>query len=147
MNAKEYLSRYHETEIKINKLQQMVDEYIRLANSIPGINFDAIRVDGTKSLQAPFEKWILRALNDEAVILELKSKLPIIKGEIIALIDELEDKELRKLLIYRYLDWSSWQEIADKMFVSISTLKRWHKTAIESISTNTKESHEFKHKT
>jgi hypothetical protein len=130
MNAKEYLSRYHETEIKINKLQQMVDEYIRLANSIPGINFDAIRVDGTKSLKAPFEKWILRALNDESVITELKSKLPIIKGEIIAAIDELEDKELRKLLIYRYLDWSSWQEIADKMFVSISTLKRWHKEAL-----------------
>jgi len=133
MNAKEYLSRYHETEIKINKLQQMVDEYIRLANSIPGINFDAIRVDGTKSLHAPFEKWILRALNDEAVIIELKRKLPIIKGEIIAVIDELEDKELRKLLIYRYLDWSSWQEIADKMFVSISTLKRWHKIALQSI--------------
>jgi DNA-directed RNA polymerase specialized sigma subunit len=131
MNAKEYLSRYHETEIKINKLQQMVDEYIRLANSIPGINFDAIRVDGTKSLQAPFEKWILRALNDEAVIIELKRKLPIIKGEIIAVIDELEDKELRKLLIYRYLDWSSWQEIADKMFVSISTLKRWHLKALD----------------
>jgi hypothetical protein len=130
MNAKEYLSRYHETEIKINKLQQIVDEYIRLANSIPGINFDAIRVDGTKSLQAPFEKWILRALNDEAVISELKRKLPIIKGEIIAAIDELEDKELRKLLIYRYLDWSSWQEMADKMFVSISTLKRWHKEAL-----------------
>lgn len=131
MNVKEYLSRYHETEIKIKKLQQMVDEYIRLANSIPGINFDAIRVDGTKSLQAPFEKWILRALNDEAVIIELKRILPIIKGEIIAVIDELEDKELRKLLIYRYLDWSSWQEIADKMFVSISTIKRWHKTALE----------------
>jgi DNA-directed RNA polymerase specialized sigma subunit len=130
MNAKEYLSRYHETEIKINKLQQMVDEYIRLANSIPGINFDAIRVDGTKSLQAPFEKWILKALDDEAVIIELKRKLPIIKGEIIAFIDKLEDKELRKLLIYRYLDWSSWQEIADKMFVSISTLKRWHIKAL-----------------
>jgi DNA-directed RNA polymerase specialized sigma subunit len=131
MNVKEYLSRYHETEIKIIKLQQMVDEYIRLANSIPGINFDAIRVDGTKSLQAPFEKWILRALNDEAVIVELKRKLPIIKGEIIAVIDELEDKELRKLLIYRYLDWSSWQEIAEKMFVSISTLKRWHLKALD----------------
>ena len=133
MNAKEYLSRYHEAEIKINKLQQMVDEYIRLANSIPGINFDAIRVDGTKNLKAPFEKWILRALDDEAVIIELKSKLPIIKGEIIAVIDEIEDKELRKLLIYRYLDWSSWQEIAEKMFVSISTLKRWHVCALNLI--------------
>ena len=133
MNVKEFLSRYHETEVKISKLQQIVDEYIRLANSIPGINFDAIRVDGTKSLEAPFEKWILRALNDEVVIEELKRELPIIKGEIVAAIDELEDKELRKVLIYRYIDRNSWQEIAAKMYVSISTLKRWHKTALQCI--------------
>lgn len=130
MNVKEFLSRYHDTQVKITKLQQIVDEYIRLANSLPGINFDAIRVDGTKSLRAPFEKWILRALNDEVVIEELKRELPIIKGEIIAAIDELEDKELRKLLIYRYIDWNSWHEIAEKLFVSNSTLKRWHKDAL-----------------
>jgi len=131
MNVKEFLSRYHDTQVKITKLQQIVDEYIRLANSIPGINFDAIRVDGTKSLQAPFEKWILRALNDEVVIEELKRELPKIKGEIIAAIDELEDKELRKLLIYRYIDWNSWQEIAEKLYVSMSTVKRWHEIALD----------------
>ena len=130
MNVKEFLSRYHDTQVKITKLQQIVDEYIRLANSIPGINFDAIRVDGTKSLQAPFEKWILRALNDEVVIEELKRELPIIKGEIIAAIDEVEDDELRKLLIYRYIDWNSWQEIAEKLYVSMSTVKRWHEIAL-----------------
>lgn len=40
MNVKEYLSRYHNTELKISRLQIEVEEYIRLANSIPGINFD-----------------------------------------------------------------------------------------------------------
>lgn len=73
MNVKEYfLSRYHETKVKIEKLEQIVAEYIRLANSIPGISFNAIRVDGTKSLDAPFEKWIHSALEDELVIEELK---------------------------------------------------------------------------
>ena len=130
MNVKEYLSRYYETKVKIEKLEQIVAEYIRLANSIPGINFDQIRIDGTKSLQAPFEKWIHRALNDEAEIEKLKRNLPIIKGEIIAAIDMIEDKALRKLLIYRYVDWIGWQEIATKLYVSVSTLKRWHKKAL-----------------
>ncbi|MCB9196558.1 MAG: hypothetical protein H6598_10065 [Flavobacteriales bacterium] len=130
MNIKEYLSRYHETKVKIKELQQMVAEYIRLANSIPGINFDQVRIDGTKSLQAPFEKWIIRALDDEAEIEELKRTLPIIKGEIIAAIDTIEGKELKKLLIYRYIDCISWQEIAEKLFVSYSTLKRWHIKAL-----------------
>ena len=134
MNAKEFLSRYHETEIKISKLQQMVDEYIRLANTIPGINFDAIRVDGTKNLKAPFEKWILRALDDEAVIVELKRKLPIIKGEIVSLIESLDDSDLKRVLLFRYIDWLSWSEISKKMYYSTATIRRWHDKALLEIS-------------
>lgn len=133
MNVKEYLSRYHDTELKISRLQVEVEEYIRLANSIPGINFDQIRVDGTKSLEAPFEKWIHKALDNENLIVDLKRRLPIIKGEIMSVIDELEDTELRKVLIYRYIDWQSWNDIAAKMFVSISTLKRWHKKGLNMV--------------
>src|SRR5690554_1808922 len=115
MNVKEYLSRYHETKVKIKELEQIVTEYIRLANSIPGINFDQVRIDGTKSLQAPFEKWIIRALDDEAEIEELKRTLPIIKGEIICRIDLLENKELRRMLILRYIDNYNWMEISELM--------------------------------
>ena len=130
MNVKDYLSRYHYTELKIQRMQEEVYEYNRLANTIPGCNFDAIRVDGTKSLDAPFTKWIHKAMEQELLIEDMKRKLPIIKCEIISVIDELEDTELKKLLIYRYIDWLSWSDIAAKMYVSLSTLKRWHKNAI-----------------
>jgi len=133
MNVKDYLSRYHYTELKIKHMQEEVYEYNRLANSIPGCNFDAIRVDGTKSLEAPFTKWIHKALEQELLIEDMKRKLPIIKCEIISVIDELEDTELKRLLIYRYIDWLSWSDITEKMFVSISTLKRWHNNALMSI--------------
>ena len=133
MNVKEYLSRYHETKVKIKELEQIVAEYIRLANSIPGINFDQVRIDGTKSLQAPFEKWILRALDDEMLIESLNKELPNIKCEIIAIIDEVDDKELRKVLIYRYIDWNNWNEIAAKMSYSYSTARRLHDRAIKAI--------------
>ena len=133
MNVKEYLSRYHETKVKIEKLEQIVAEYIRLANSIPGINFDQVRIDGTKSLQAPFEKWIIRALDDEILIESLKKELPKIKCEILASIDGLDVEVQRKLLIFRYIDCLSWKEIAEKLFVSSSTLKRWHNDALSKI--------------
>ena len=133
MNVKEYLSRYQETKDKIEKLEQIVAEYIRLANTIPGINFDQVRIDGTKSLQAPFEKWILRALDDEILIESLKKDLPKIKCEILASIDGLDVEEERKLLIFRYIDCLSWKDIAEKLFVSSSTLKRWHNYALSKI--------------
>lgn len=130
MTTKEYLSRYHQTKVKIEKLQGLVDVYIRLANEIPGIQFDQVRVDGGKNLKAPFEKWILKALEYEEQIDGLKRQLPIIKEEILKTIEQLEDSEMECVLILRYIDWLSWNGIAVKMFVSISTLKRRHLKAL-----------------
>jgi DNA-directed RNA polymerase specialized sigma subunit len=134
MDVKEYLCRYHVTEEKILKLQQIVAEYLRLANTIPGVNLDQIRVDGTRRLDAPFEKWILKALDDELLIEELKKQLPLIKCEIISLIDELEEKEYKMILIHRYIDWLSWTDISQKLYYSSSKIRRMHDKALEEIS-------------
>ena len=134
MDVKEYLCRYHITEEKILKLQQIVAEYLRLANTIPGVNLDQIRVDGTRKLDAPFEKWILKALDDELLIEELKKQLPLIKCEIISLIDELEEKEYKMILIHRYIDWLSWTDISQKLYYSSSKIRRMHDKALEEIS-------------
>jgi hypothetical protein len=143
-DVNEYLSRYHNTKVKIQKLQALVDEYIRLANEVPGIQFDAIRVDGGKNLKAPFEKWILKALDYELEIKDMEKNLPIIKADILKTIEKLKDFEMERVLILRYIDWLTWNQIAARMYVSISTLKRLHKIAIDCISTNTKETQEFK---
>jgi hypothetical protein len=134
MDVKEYLSRYHETEQKIQKLQQIVAEYLRLANTIPGVNLDQIRVDGTRKLDAPFEKWILRALDDALLIEKLKKQLPIIKCEIMYLIDEFEDKQHKMILIHKYIDWLSWKEIQDKLYISRATANRWHNQAFKELT-------------
>lgn len=131
MDIKDYLSQYHQTLVKIRKIQDLVDVYIRLANEIPGVQYDAIRVDGGKNLKAPFEKWILKALDYENQIEELKRTLPIIKADVIVEIEKLEDENQRKVLIYRYIDWHTWNEIAELMYISLSTVKRWHKNALE----------------
>lgn len=133
MDVKQYLSRYHYLELDIKHMQDEIKEYERLANSIPGMNFDAIRVDGTRSLDAPFTKWIHKALEKELQIADLKKQLQQVKCEIISTIDEVEDMDLRKILIYRYIDRNSWNEIASKMFISYSSSRRLHDKAIKLI--------------
>lgn len=133
MQIREYLSRYYYTKQKIKLMQEEIEEFIRLANSIPGISFDQIRVDGTKSLKAPFEIWIQKTLDNELLITQLKRKLPTIKGEIICVIDKLEDSKLKRLLIYRYIDWLSWRDIAKNFVYSPSTVRRWHDKALTQI--------------
>lgn len=130
MTAKEYLSRYHNTKVKIEKLQALVDTYIRLANEIPGIQFDAIRVDGGKNLKAPFEKWILKTLDYELEIKEMERLLPSYKKETLQAIEQIEDKDYRLILVHRYIDWLSWRQIADRMFFSSATVRRWHDKAL-----------------
>jgi len=133
MDVKEYLCRYHVTKEKILKLQALVDEYIRLANSIPGINFDQIRVDGGKNLQAPFEKWILKALDYELEIIEMTRSLPMIKEQAFKAIEQINDSELERLLVLRYIDWLTWNQIAHEMHISNATVRRRHAQAIEKI--------------
>ena len=133
MDVKQYLSRYHYLELDIKHMQDEIKEYKRLSNSISCMNFDAIRQDGTRSLDAPFTKWIHKALEKELQIADFKKQLQQVKCEIISVIDKLGDTEHKKLLIYRYIDWESWNVIANKMYISLSTLKRWHKIALQSI--------------
>jgi DNA-directed RNA polymerase specialized sigma subunit len=37
---------------------------------------------------------------------------------------------MERVLILRYIDWLTWNQIADKMYISRSTVKRWHLSAI-----------------
>jgi RNA polymerase sigma factor (sigma-70 family) len=129
-DVKEYLSRYHNTKVRIQKQQALVDEYIRLANQVPGIQFDKIRVDGGKNLKAPFEKWILKALDYELEIKDMEANLPTIKADILKTIEQLKDSEKERVLILRYIDWLTWNQIADEMYISRSTVKRWHLNAL-----------------
>jgi len=138
MKAEEYLSRYHNMKIKMESLKEEVKVFIRLANSIPGVNFDAIRVDGTKCLDAPYVKWIHKTVDNERLIEDMETKLPIVKNEVVSIIEELEDSELKRLLIYRYIDWLSWSQIAKNMIFSPSTIRRKHDKALIQIEISQK---------
>jgi len=142
MQVKDYLSRYHNTKEKIKLLEKEIEEFIRLANSIPGISFDQLRVDGTKSLKAPFEKWIQKTLENEQKITLMRRRLPVIKGEIIGVINRLDDSKCKRLLIYRYIDWLSWDTIAKNLVYSSSTIRRWHEKALSQISFSEKDKSE-----
>jgi len=134
MDTKEYLSQYRDAVRKIDKLKKEVEYYTHMSNTVPGMNFDQVRVDGTRKLDAPFTKWIHKALDCEFKIKEIENQIPAIKDEIIITIEKLEDTELKSVLIYRYIDWLSWSEIAKEMYCSYATVRRKHSQALEQIT-------------
>ncbi len=130
MTVKEFLCQAHNIEVKISRMRDEVEEYKRLAASIPGCNFDNIRVSGTKSNEAPFVKWVIKQIDKEEQIKKLEEKLAKVKGDILLAIDTLENTNHRLCLVYRYLEWLSWDDIGKKMYASRSTLNRWHEQAL-----------------
>ena len=136
MEAKEYLSRYHNMQFKIKKKREYIDFCEERSNAIPSPSYDEkIGTNPNRDLSAPFEKWIGRKIDAEHDLKKMEKEAQRIKIEIEDKISELKDVDMERVIIYRYIDWLSWPEIERLMYVSVSTLKRKHDEAIGILST------------
>ena len=131
MTAKEYLSQVYKLDHKIYLMKLEVEEYHRLASSIPGQDFTRERVQTTRNLDAPFTKWIYKAIEKEEQIKKKMEELFRVKTEVMSVIDNIENDNLRVVLKLRYIDSLSWGEIAEKIYASDKTVRRWHNQALE----------------
>lgn len=134
MTSKEYLSQIYNLDHKIYLMQLEVDEYRRLADSVPGPNYDKPFINNPNpNTEAPFMKWLTKALDKEREIEKEIERLNNLKIEVLEVIDKLDNLEYRMLLKFRYLQALSFGEISKKMYASPSSIKRWHNEALELI--------------
>lgn len=133
MTKIEYLSQVYKLQLKIDKKKIRAEEYERLSMSIPGPNYDQPVVDKTRSLEAPFVKWIGKLIYIQKEIEELEKKLDVLKAEVIGVIETLENEDYKNVLALRYISCLTWGEICGKLYISLSTVKRWHQSAIDII--------------
>ena len=133
MDKKTYLCRYHNILEKIVKKKEYIAFCEERSNSIPGPCYDKIGTNPSPNLDAPFVKWIYRRIDAEAELKELEEKALKAKMEIEDSIAKLDDPDLERVLIYRYIDWKSWKEISEKMFYSSSTVRRKHEEALDKL--------------
>ena len=103
--------------------------------SIPGPNYDRSMVDGTRSLEAPFVKWMGKLIDIQKEIKGLDKKLDGLKVvEAIIVIETLENENHKNVLALRYIGCLTLGEICDKLYISISIVKRWHQNALDMIN-------------
>lgn len=134
MTSKEYLSQIYNLDHKIYLMRLEAEEYRRLSYSLPGQDFTKPFVKSSNpNTEAPFMKWLVKALDKEKEIEQEIERLNNLKIEVIDVIDKLENLEYRMLLKLRYLQALSFGEISKKMYASPSSIKRWHNEALELI--------------
>ena len=130
MTSKEFLQKPMRIQHRIEQLQLKRQTFEELANSIPGGNYDKPLAQKTRNTQAPFIKWIDKIMEVEKEIEKLEEEFEVAKAEVIKAIEKLDNADYQTLLIMRYLNEYSWTSICEKMYVSLSTAKRWHWEAI-----------------
>ena len=132
MTVKEYLSQGYRLEQRIKMHQDEIEGLKALATSVgsPGFNENH---NATKSTAAPFEKTLLRIMEMEKEHAEMLDKLLTFKRELMLIFEEIQNKDERLVLYYRYIHNMRWTDIADKLGWDPRTIKRWHNKAMAKV--------------
>ena len=132
MTSKEYLSQIYNSDHKIYLMRLEAEEYRRLSYSLPGQDFTKPFVKSSNpNTEAPFMKWLVKALDKEKEIEDLLKKMEELTNDITNTIDEVENLDYRVLLKLRYINQMTICDISERMHISIPTAKRWHREALE----------------
>jgi len=133
MTTKEYLLQVRKLEYKISRMKLRSEEYERLSHSISSPKYDSEPVSGTRNLEAPFVKWIMKKCDLDREIEALEEKLVNLKAEIMLTIETLDNEDYKNVLVWHYINGESFREIAEKLYVSDATVFRWHRRGIEEL--------------
>lgn len=132
MTAIEYLSQVTYIDRKIQYDLSELEELRLRAESVSSPNLEESFSHGG-STEAPFVK-VLELLwkRQEQVNREL-AELDAKREEIKGVIEQLENKDERMLLLYRYVQGMKWEDIGEQLHAGRTTLHRWHKQALSKI--------------
>lgn len=134
MNAKEYLEQIRELEHKIYCMKLRSEYYDKMSLSIPGpIYGEKIGSNPNRNTEAPFMKWLFKKDEIDREIIKLVEKLNSLKAEALVKIEALENEDYKNVLALRYISGFTWADICEKLYISLSTVKRWHQNALDLI--------------
>lgn len=126
-----YLSRYRRLNQRIDRLLEEQYRWKCLAMKVTQ-NFSPTPGGGESG--SPIERPMDKVDELERKITQAIDELADIRMEIEAVLGQLEDDTLRKLMEYRYIDGLTWEQVAEKMHYSWRHTCRLHGEALAKIN-------------
>lgn len=133
MTAKEYLMQAYRLNELIDSDVEELEHLRELAGRISGSDFGE-RVQTTRNVDPPYVKYLGDIMEMEQKIHCELCRLVVLKNQISGSLEKVRDREERLLLTFRYLNNFSWQEISDRLSVSMRTVHRIHASALQHFS-------------
>lgn len=132
MEKTEFLCKYHNLQIRIAKKKEYIRFCDERAQVVPGPTYgERIGSNPSPSLDAPFVRWVYRRIEAEKDVQALEEEAKKVKTTIEEAVAKLDNPEFQQIMIYHYIDWLTWEEIATKTYSSKSTVRRHHSEALE----------------
>lgn len=125
-----YLSRYRRLNQRINRMLEEQYRWKCLAMKVTQ-NFSPTPGGGESG--SPIERPMDKVLEIDAEINREIDELQIVRQEIRAALNQLEDENLKLLMEYRYIDGLTWEQIAVKMHYGFQWVCKLHGRALASI--------------
>ena len=130
MDVKEYLQQACLLDRRINfnlrRMQEMKSGLCGLSSP----QMDAAKVQTSRNGDAPFVKALLRVEEMQERINRETDLLVELQQQIIEVIHSLPSEKQQMVLLYRYVETRTWEEIGNLLGVGKSTAKRWHTEAL-----------------
>jgi len=133
MRVETYLSQGRMLNQRINYQLKKLGELKKAACSLPAVTIRKDKVQSSTDGDAPFVRALIRVEEMEERINREIDMLADLKEEIMGVIGQVNSEELQMVLIYRYLEGMTWEEIGNLFHAGRTTVKRWHRKAIEQI--------------
>ena len=134
MKVETYLKQGRLLDQRINYHLKKLTELRTAACDISAPTLSRDKVQTSPSGDAPFVKALLRVEELQEEINREIDVLVDLKQQINDVIHQVDSDELQMLLIYKYLEGYTSEQIGALLEVDKSTVKRWHRKAIEQIT-------------
>lgn len=133
MTAKEYLNQGRRLDDLINSKTEELKKLNDLAENIPSPNYSGMPYPASKEVEPQYAKCSQKIVDLEQEIKSECAELIALKEEIGKTINAVKDKDERLLLSLRYIQFLSWEDIAEKMRFCVRHIYRIHAKALKNI--------------
>ncbi len=133
MKAKEYFRQISRIETMIKSKMRRAELFREIASSVSSPKYSDMPRPPQRKSTSLMEDAINKAIDLEKEIKEDERKLNELKIEALELIGKIENNNSQTVLILRYFEKKSWEEIKDLIYYSLSGVYKLHGNALNEI--------------
>ena len=133
MNVKDYLNQGRLLDQRINYNLRRLQEMRAGIDGMSSPQFQADKVQTSPDGDPAFVKAPMRISEIRERIDREIDLLVDLRNQIDETVRTVENDDYQMLLLYRYIEKRTWEDIGNQLGIDRSTVKRWHREALQMV--------------